>query len=865
MIRLSSKAIIRRGRRTQTAAAAFTKNNPQDDVALIEKEDEVVPMPPWLSKFSPSERNEKGDAVTNARLQVQRLRDALEAKPRFGPMVVSEIIEAVFTASKGDWNRMAGTCDFLTLLLQMEEVDPGSNSSGNNPSSSPEPKNPDDERNHDMKDVKGAMILDEAPFSSKKGGSSTQNRGLVAMTRDALIAAAFHYCDCVSARQSGVYELLRHAVRKGDNTQLNFLPALPSQMSNSGANNNKDNAAGGKYVRNKDTDCYDVGQPQEEKMSEVSDAVVVVDGVQKYGNAASEIASSAARIKRAEIMAGTVLSGDVTTSPTREQAEAYRGLLLSVMDDWRSLAIRAVACLYRLHGIIRHTNATVNSRKRRGKMEESSRRSDVLTPEVVRAAREALYIYAPLAQRLGMQTLKSELEAIGFRVLYRRQYSAAISLYRDSGAVTSVADFVTSRIQEVLLQDDGLMSQLESVAVNSRVKEPFSLWRKILKLRGRDLQRLSPSTTTTSPASQSPNRDNFNDDNNVDNEDHQYWNMGKNVDYLSTLGGTSTSITLSTMKTPLRRTRRRNVSLLDVPDVVALRVILKAKKLDPAESDETTQAREELLCSYVQRSLNAIWPATDVTRIKDYITNPKDNGYQSLHYTSQVFRHGDYWPFEIQVRSEEMHRIAEYGVAAHWDYKLKPPEKPSIAGSTENSEVTDSGILAEDGIITTHLSDPIVAEKNVSDESPVGTVSTLVDTDLDVDVGSIESSPIIVDNAPSIYDVEDEDEPPKVPKGRLASYIDALTSAREDLVQQQVFIFVSPSSSALDGKILSLPAHSSVADAIEQVQLQYQNLPSSLQAVTRNGKVTTWDDILENGDVLTVPLSQTSASIHHVE
>ena len=105
-----------------------------------------------------------------------------------------------------------------------------------------------------------------------------------------------------------------------------------------------------------------------------------------------------------------------------------------------------------------------------------------------------------------------------------------------------------------------------------------------------------------------------------------------------------------------KKMRRQGVGLDGIYDLLAIRIIVPDKKD----------------CYNVLGLAHAMWAPLPY-RFKDYIATPKPNNYQSLHTTVMYTREGEDEkegiPFEIQIRTKEMHLTAEYGIAAHWKYK----------------------------------------------------------------------------------------------------------------------------------------------------------------------------------------------------
>eukprot|EP00591_Stephanopyxis_turris_P010505 CAMPEP_0195528766 /NCGR_PEP_ID=MMETSP0794_2-20130614/31053_1 /TAXON_ID=515487 /ORGANISM="Stephanopyxis turris, Strain CCMP 815" /LENGTH=959 /DNA_ID=CAMNT_0040659955 /DNA_START=254 /DNA_END=3133 /DNA_ORIENTATION=- len=546
-----------------------------------------------------------------------------------------------------------------------------------------------------------------------------------------------------------------------------------------------------------------------------------------------------------------------------QQEQDLQNLLLSVNadGDWRALAIRTAACLFRLR---RFDDPTYG-----GPWSDGNSTATRLKALRRNEARKALYVYAPLAHRMGLHRLKQELEQEGFRLLHQRQYKAVMHLYeqgdgnlyqqgtttaarsannharegasvgkkhrswiRNEYTVTqgmkSVLDDLTKRIKMLLQEDADFMSNISSVSVTARVKEPYSLWKKMLNMRQK-------RAMLDSSYSHDPNCRN----------------------------GTSDIL-----------------SIFDVPDAMALRVILKARKLYDGEDDKSTRLRERALCYYVYQLCSEKYPSSSSSSSsitshpqvhKDYIKHPKPNGYKSLHFRSKMRWRGNNWPFEIQIRSTEMHRVAEYGLAAHWTYKQtnKPIAASSSSHMMKRTKHSSSQLDKSSGayLKSLELWRRRERSKNTNIHSRTlqrntGTSSARDSTkDNDHDENTFEhlsSSSLlfgIPENNNHNLERRVRQDRKRAREKRLAPYLEALSTMGTDLAREQVFVFLSCAKKITNmattsgkgrcnkpitnvvGTIVSLPAGARVMDALREGSKKFRNDEDISSVLLR-----CWDD-----------------------
>lgn len=234
------------------------------------------------------------------------------------------------------------------------------------------------------------------------------------------------------------------------------------------------------------------------------------------------------------------------SSKEEEQIENYRRLFVAMAEDIRVIIIKLADRL--------HNMRTLKYQYRDKK-------------ELI--ARETLEIFAPIAHRLGIGMIQTELENLSLFFLDPESYCNI------QQGIEKIRDHREKQIQEATEKLSQRIQQANLVVeIQSRLKNIYSIYLKI---------------------------------------------------------------------------NRQNVSLEDLHDLIALRVI--------------TNTVEE--CYAVLGLVHSLWVPV-AGRFKDYIALPKSNMYQSLHTT--VIGPGGV-PMEIQIRTKEMHHIAEYGIAAHWRYK----------------------------------------------------------------------------------------------------------------------------------------------------------------------------------------------------
>ena len=257
--------------------------------------------------------------------------------------------------------------------------------------------------------------------------------------------------------------------------------------------------------------------------------------------------------KIAQIVDGlTKISGGIFGEQASAQAENFKKLLLTMSDDIRVILIKICD---RLHNMRTLDSQPANKQ--------------------YKIAGETLYIYAPLANRLGLNKIKSELENLSFKFEHPDEYATIEKkLQSTSASRDELFTQFTNPIEDALKQ---MGIQYE---IKERVKSPYSIWNKM---------------------------------------------------------------------------QNKHVTFEEIYDILAVRIIF------------TPKVREEEVneCFNIYVAISKIYKSHP-DRLRDWLSQPKANGYQALHVT--LMSKQGRW-IEVQIRSDRMDEIAEQGFAAHWKYK----------------------------------------------------------------------------------------------------------------------------------------------------------------------------------------------------
>lgn len=253
----------------------------------------------------------------------------------------------------------------------------------------------------------------------------------------------------------------------------------------------------------------------------------------------------------ASIIASLNRIAAINHSKDVDQSENYRNLIISISEDIRVILIKLADRLE----IMRSLNHFPKEQQ-------------------VAKARETFNLYAPLAHKLGLYKVKSEMEDLSMKFTENEDYKTIIKKLRNTTAVRN--KFIREFMEPI---EQKLVAENFDFEIKGRTKSVFSIWKKIQK---------------------------------------------------------------------------QNVPFEKVYDVFAIRIILNS----PLEREKTDCWRVYSMVT------DRYTPNPD--RLRDWISVPKSNGYESLHTT--VIGPDGRW-VEVQIRSRRMDDIAERGLAAHWRYK----------------------------------------------------------------------------------------------------------------------------------------------------------------------------------------------------